>query len=138
MRFYIAGKWEEKEAVRKVQKILVQAGHSITHDWTRAEPAPATARESTLAQHAIDDHHGVRDADCYVGLFEKDLRYRGAFGEMGIAIGCGKPIILIGPHCKKFVFSYHPLVIAWYDSIEEFLHNQKIFRYAGEVKIKEV
>ncbi|KKK87357.1 hypothetical protein LCGC14_2754020, partial [marine sediment metagenome] len=38
----------------------------------------------------------------------------------------------------KCILSHHPLVIARYDSIKEFLRDQKLFRYAGEVRIKEV
>ncbi len=139
MRVYCAGKWEEKERVRIVQDILIADGHTITFDWTRAEEAPPEGelRAHVLRAHAINDHWGVRTSDLYVGLFEKDLQYRGTFAEMGIAMGCGKPCIIIGPFAKRGVFSYHPLVVAWFTDIEDF-RRHKVYKYAGEVKIKEV
>ncbi len=138
MRVYCAGKWEEKERVRVVQDILIDDGHTITFDWTRAEEAPPEGepRARVLREHAINDHRGVMISDLYVGLFEKDLQYRGTFAEMGIAIGCGKPCIIIGSFAKRGVFSYHPLVVAWFTDIEEF-GRYRVYKYGGEVKIKE-
>ena len=77
-------------------------------------------------------------ADCYVGVFEKDLFYKGSYAELGVAVGSGKPVILIGVYANKCILSHHPLVIARYPSIKEFLKDQKLFRYAGEVRIKGV
>ncbi|KKM08289.1 hypothetical protein LCGC14_1725420, partial [marine sediment metagenome] len=51
MRIYVAGKFQEKTAVRRVQAILRGAGHTITHDWTREEtlPADTVGRTAMLA-----------------------------------------------------------------------------------------
>ncbi len=140
MRIYVAGKFGEKAAVRKVMKILTDAGHTITHDWTLEEKLPpdVVGRTAMLTQYAVDDTQGVLDADCYVGVFVKDLPYKGSYAELGVAVGAGKPVILIGQYANKCILSHHPLVIARYPSIKEFLKDQKLFRYAGEVRIKEV
>ncbi len=140
MRIYVAGKFGEKAAVRKVMKILTDAGHTITCDWTLEEKLPpdVVGRTAMLTQYAVDDTQGVLDADCYVGVFVKDLPYKGSYAELGVAVGSGIPVILIGEYADKCILSNHPLVIARYPSIKEFLRDEKLFKYAGEVRIREM
>lgn len=35
VKFYVAGKWNDRGKVQAVQKILIARGHRITVDWTR-------------------------------------------------------------------------------------------------------
>ena len=132
MKVYVFGKYEDRARVRRVQGILRDAGHTITHDWTIYNP------NRSLVQDAIDDTEGVRAADLGVGVFIRPLPYEGSFGEFGMSIISGKPVIVIGRYADNFVFSNHPLVIARYPAINDFLKNEKLFKYAGEVRIKEV
>ncbi len=137
MKGYVLGKFEDKERVRRVQRKLIEAGHSITHDWTLNGPERGKTVEQKCRE-SIEDVRGVATADLVVGVFIQDLSYRGAFAELGMAIISGKPVVLIGEYGYQCLFAYHPLVIAEYHTINDFLRNEKIFKYAGEVKIKEV
>ena len=104
LKIYVAGKYEEKERIREVMNILRGVGHTITVDWT--EDAQNTR------QQAIKDLRGVADADIYVGVFEKDLPYKGALVELGAALALGKPVYILGDavHVKNCIFLRHPAV----------------------------
>lgn len=102
MRVYVAGKWEEKERVREVQQQLIAAGHTISYDWTTAT---ANSREQ-----AENDVAGVLNADAFVGVFEKDLRYSGAIAEMGMAIANGASIYILGNAIDTNIFLRLPRV----------------------------
>lgn len=104
MKIYVAGKWEEKERVREVQEQLRAAGHTITHDWTM-EPVGAVRLDCALM-----DKQGVLDAEAYVGVFEKDLPYKGAMSELGIAVATGIPIYILGTFCDNNIFTALPEV----------------------------
>src|SRR5687768_7079977 len=98
MKIYVAGKYEEKRRVRQVQDKLKAAGHAIIHDWTR-EP-----KTWSRAAVALADRQAVMDAEAYVGVFEKDLPYKGAFTEMGIAIAKNIPIYILGNAADANIF----------------------------------
>ena len=103
MRVYVAGKWEEKERVRQVQTLLRKAGHTITFDWTKSAGLG-------LEKQASRDTVGVLTADAFVGVFEKDLPYRGAYTELGMAIATGIPIYILGHAADLNIFVNLPRV----------------------------
>ena len=78
MKFYVAGKWEARDAVKNLQEDFVELGHTITVDWTWHEKAD----EGYPIQYSIDDIKGVQLADAYIGLFVEDYHYKGALVEM--------------------------------------------------------
>lgn len=90
MDVYVASKFEEQERVRAVMKILTAAGHTITHDWTHETQFGTAA--------AVRDFEGVRMSDALVLVLEKDLPYRGAWTELGIALAYGIPVYVIGTY----------------------------------------
>ena len=135
LKVYVLGKFEDVGRIRRVQAELIDAGHTISHDWTLNEQGPKSLARKR--QESIEDVEGVRASDLLVGVFIEDLPYRGAFGEFGMAIISGKPVIVIGHYADRFVFRYHPLVVAWFADIEEF-GKHKVYKYGGEVKIKEM
>lgn len=108
MKIYVAGKWEEKDRVREVQQKLQLHGHTITHDWTTEESCGDN--EDKWKSHAVNDLAGVLNADAYVGVFEKNLKYSGAIAEFGIALGNGIPIYIIGHALDTNVFMRLPQV----------------------------
>jgi len=116
--FYIAGKWEEREQIREIQKALIEKGHEITCDWTyheKDDPGyPVT--------YAVEDIEGVKNCDVYVGVFVSDLNYKGALVEMGAALATFKTVCIIGHAIDSCLFREHPLV-GWYDTVEEFLEE---------------
>lgn len=117
MRIYVSGKWEDREAVRELQKALIKMGHEITVDWTYHEKDDV-GYPRTYAQ---DDIWGVRDAQVYVGLFLKENNYKGALVELGVALGLmDKRVYIIGHAIDSCLFIHHPLVTQ-VESIEELL-----------------
>jgi hypothetical protein len=102
MRVYVAGRWTRKDEVRSVQRMLREAGHEITHDWTRADDPPAGWSQERvrgyLAQQAFEDYMGVLAAEAVVIL--DDPTGRGLYVELGIALGeteHPKRIVVVGP-----------------------------------------
>ena len=136
MKVYVIGKFEDTDRIHQVQQILIDEGHTISHDWT---PLSVGAKKTLdeKRHESVADTQGVIDAALVVGVFIADLSYRGAFGEFGMAIVSGKPVIVIGRYAERFIFLHHPLVIAQHDSIEEF-GKHKVYKYGGEVRIKEM
>lgn len=103
MRVYVASKFEEHVRAREVMSLLESWGHEITFDWG------SVARPD--AQKSDMDLQGVLDADALVCVFEKDLAYRGAWVEFGVALGLGKPIYVLGDAMDgKCVFLAHPSI----------------------------
>lgn len=98
-KVYVAGKFEDKENVRRVQQRLRDLGFEITHDWT-----PDDA--SDLQKSAVEDFEGVLQADFLVVL-NHTLLY-GAAVEIGIALGLGRPVYVIGPQVRDNVFWHLP------------------------------
>ena len=109
MKLYVAGKWEEAERVREVMWALVDAGHTITFDWTRNEQMSEAAAES--------DWDGVMKADALVLVVEKDLPYKGAMAEFGMAVARRIPIYVIGSHNDSNIFMRLPFVRKGYGDL---------------------
>lgn len=106
MKIYVAGKWEDRQRISHIMRILEGMGEEITCDWTHHEYED----ESYPDQYAVDDAEGVKGADLYIGVFLDDYQYRGALVEMGIALGVGIPIWLYGSKQDNCIFSHHPSV----------------------------
>lgn len=103
MRFYVASKFENKEAVGHVIEKLGVFGHQVTYDWRYA-------KVNDMDQ-AVRDYLGVEMADFVVGIFEKDAVYKGAIAEIGMAIAWQKPIFIIGNWLDNMIFMKLPTVI---------------------------
>ncbi len=103
MKFYVAGKFEDKERVRLAQRCIEAAGHEITHDWTMAEALGGRSE-------ARDDMEGVKDADALLFVnVDPDLLYAGSLVEIGMAVAWDKPVYFINTeHMKRNVFYHLP------------------------------
>ena len=111
MNIYVAGGFDHWRAIREIQALLRDAGHSITYDWTRAaeqvergNPEP----RSSWPAIAEEEIYGVHEAQLLV------VRLPGAHGthaELGAALACGVPVVLAYagdlPDCIAY---HHPLV----------------------------
>ncbi len=103
MKIYVAGKFELADRVRETMFQLVDAGHTITYDWT--------LQTEVNAAQAVADLRGVVEADALVAVFEHLVSYRGALVEFGVALGLGKPIYVIGNALDDhLIFLHHPSV----------------------------
>ena len=112
MKVYVAAKFENKEEVRAVYALLLQAGHEVTVDWT-VEPGEEDLGSEDY--HKLQEEWAIKDAqgviDCDVLVMLPHDRSKGAYAELGMAIALGKKSILVLPE-KPFncVFFHHPLV----------------------------
>ena len=102
MNFYVATKWEDRGSAKVLMDALVKRGHHITYDWT--------VQEQELPQQAIADLQGVFSADYLVVLAEHHRPYRGVYVELGAALACGRPVLLVGDGLDECLFIRHPLV----------------------------
>jgi len=121
MRFYVATKFENLNEARLFMEALKYWGHEITHDWTVHETEDGHSRR----EHAVLDIDGVIKADALVLVWYPDMR--GAFVEMGVALGLNKSVYLIGWPRDDTIFYDHPLVIRCGDQREFFSeYRQKV------------
>jgi len=85
-KVYVAGL--DLERAHRVMQLLKSHGHKVTYDWA------TSYKEEDQGQKAFDERQGIRDADIVVYLWEKgqeSARY-----EAGMAMGLGKPIVVVG------------------------------------------
>jgi len=108
MRFYVAGKFEDKERIERLMEKLRNQGHEITHDWTRYDHSEDVYE---MRCRAKDNIQGVKQADVLIMVLIDDLQYTGTFVEMGIAIAEKKPIIIIGNQRNDNIFTKLPNVV---------------------------
>lgn len=115
MRFYVASRLANLEAVRELIKGLTDLGHNVTHDWTRYG----------LKRRESDPEHRARIADyqmkgVVVAGFVVVLTPCGfnTHVELGAALACGIPVILVGTQEDRragrdydCVFHFHPFVM---------------------------
>jgi len=110
LKIYVAGKWEEKETIRKLMNLLESVGHEITCDWTKHE-YPVDNIKETLKAYAIADIQAIADCDILIFYAENNLPYHGAFCEMGAALALGKLVFIVGDAIDSCIFTHHPLVM---------------------------
>jgi nucleoside 2-deoxyribosyltransferase len=117
MKVYLAGKWEERDKCKYLMNKLIEAGFEITCDWTN-HVNPPEGEEYKLSGYAYADIKGVQDADCLIFYAVFPHNYRGAFVEMGAALGLGKPVYVIGHGIDGCIFLYHNHVMK-FDKLSE-------------------
>ncbi len=123
MRFYIASKIENGEAVTRLATRLKAAGHIQTYDWAVHGPVfkpDKTADQNVWAMRSVAtaEMSGVSSADVVIALLPGG---RGTHVEIGAAIALAKLVILCGDFEKEMTgkgdypwpcaFYYHPLVV---------------------------
>jgi nucleoside 2-deoxyribosyltransferase len=121
MQIYVAAKFENKQEVRRVQKILEANGHTITYDWTQED---ATGREGDALQYylqqcAVNDHNAV--FECDVMLFLSQNNCQGAFTELGLAIAWGRPVYIVGHTTNIFTRLGPEYGVFTFDTVEQAL-----------------
>ncbi len=99
MKFYVASKFEHASAVSRAIAELTVAGHAVTLDWTKHEQfdwnKPREA-ERLAWKYSYLDVEGVRSADVFIMLTYNGLSMRGAYVELGVALGLGKLVYIVG------------------------------------------
>lgn len=114
MKFYVAGKWDDKPTARRVMREIRSGGHIVTHDWTTYE-VMYTDEEERMSVCAAKDIEGVRDCNILVAIMiDFDYAYRGTYTEIGAAIALRKKVYIIGPSTTTAAnncFWHHPDII---------------------------
>ena len=107
MKVYIAGKYEERELIKKYADQLRAEGHTITKAWFERP-------DMDLSEEAIEDVIGVVSADVCIFVFEHDLPYSGALTEFGMALVGYRDhfplVIVVGHACDRNIFMHIPCV----------------------------
>lgn len=132
MGVYVAGKFEEVEAVRAAQSLLQDAGFRITHDWTGESTAGKAPEEigPFLEVCAENDYVGVTEADAVL-LLNHDRAF-GAMVETGIAISRGIPVFVVGYKIRDNIFFHlgSDYGVYLFDTVEEAIQALKEMRSA--------
>ncbi|MFA5003895.1 MAG: hypothetical protein WC498_01290 [Candidatus Saccharimonadales bacterium] len=123
MKIFVSGQIADVENVRQVQQRFIDAGHTITHDWTRNEADDRMLSDDAdklkdmveTSRRARLDIQGVVDCDVYVICTDNEISGKGMYVELGAALALcttnGSPrIYLIGKMNHMSVFYFHPLV----------------------------
>jgi hypothetical protein len=97
-------------AARHVRDVLTAAGHAVTSTWHEPGSARATADEDWRGLIGGRNDLEIRSSDVLVLVACKNDVPGGKFVEAGIAIGAGKPVVVLG-HRENRVL-WHPLVKA--------------------------
>lgn len=124
MKIFVSGQIGDIENVRNVQQRLIDAGHTITHDWTRNETgdkmlagdAEKLANLEETAKRAELDINGVIDADAYVLCSDNANPGKGLYVELGAALALNTTratpkVYILGALNHMSVFYFHPSVV---------------------------
>jgi len=105
-QLYIAAPWVSRADVPAIADMFEREGYHITERWWEHRDVPnypnntTPAEDFELRQQAIKDVNGVILADALVLL--NTQKSEGKIVEMGIAIACRKPVIVVGARTNLF------------------------------------
>lgn len=119
-RIFVSGQLDDVNCVKDAYKRLLEAGHSITHDWTESDVF-LSSKEAKLENkeeaglRARKDLDGVIVCDVYILLSNNEKAGKGMYVELGAALALkevtGKPeIYVVGEMNHMSVFYLHPSV----------------------------
>lgn len=124
MKIFVSGQIGDVENVRNIQQKLIDAGHQITHDWTRNETgdkmlegdAAKLADIAETGRRAKLDIQGVVDADAYVMCTDNSNPGKGMYVELGAALALNvtrnsPKVFIVGALNHMSVFYFHPAAI---------------------------
>lgn len=122
MKFYIAGRFPQKDKVREVQDRVREKGHEITADWTSHDDIKDFFQQKRLSEeYALEDVEGVRECEVFVLIGNEEGR--GSHLELGVALASNtEKIYVIGQQRDEFLFYFHPEVERR-ESIDEVLEE---------------
>jgi hypothetical protein len=116
MKIFVTGQWDSREEIQQIYNVLINEGHTITHDWTVSDGigSPEDNRHEA-GKRAAKDLDGVLAADAYIYCSNHLTPGRGMYVELGAALAAqkltGKPqVYLVGKLNFPSVFYFHPQV----------------------------
>ncbi|MCC7570240.1 hypothetical protein KO465_02750 [Candidatus Micrarchaeota archaeon] len=116
MRFYVSGRFYDREKIIEVFQYLKSRGYEIANDWTEHKNLRGEYGENMelSVKYTNEDVEGVRNCDVFVLISDKQGG-TGMHTEFGIALNSllekNKPkIYVIGEHTSRCMFYFHPKV----------------------------
>lgn len=127
MKFYIAGKWQDRGNAKYVMQQIESMGHQVTCDWTHHDFDKGGVVASTikLSNIAMEDFAGVNECEVYVAILVNPYEYKGLWVEMGLAMAWEKVIWTVGHYGDSCIFMNHPTISHKFDDIAELLNYIK-------------
>lgn len=134
MRVYIGAKFGNKDKVTSLSKKLEEKDIVNNYNW--ALDLKDEESEEDLIESAKKELNAIKDSDCVIFLLPLG---RGSHVELGMALACGKQVILCGESDEVFEndpVNFYKLpeiikVVESYDGIED-----KIIELLSDSKIK--
>lgn len=141
MRIYLAAPYGARDWVRGHAATLRDLGFEVTSSWldeqheinAGTQGAATALSDDTVAGHALQDLDDVEGSDLVVLFTAAAAGVEGGGGrhvETGYAIGCSKPVVVVGEPENVFHRLGLPLVQVVSDWGEALVSVQR--RYAGE------
>lgn len=103
-KIYVAGKWEDREIIRDIHKVLTSNGYAITCDWTYH------TKHVDSVKRALEDINGVRQCELLIAYMKNEYAYKGVWAEIGAALALYKQVIVIGDKADACIFINRPFV----------------------------
>ena len=94
---YVAGKWFDKDRIRKMQQNIVNYGFLISHDWTDVETKHKYSADKSIFRDC-DISAAVNSYAVVAVLDDPEYPYRGTTCEITAADSHGVPVILRSIH----------------------------------------
>ena len=113
MKVYLAARWEQGPLMRQWRAALEIRGHTVTARWldVQASGLRAIEGDEIMRENALHDFQDIKDCDLMIVYSPRSGFGSGRGGrhaELGIALGMGKPVVLVGEH--ENIFHWHPAV----------------------------
>lgn len=122
MKFYIAGKFENKETVLALYERVRAAGHEVSYDWTtHIKSKPYSEHVERIRQYAENELNAILDSDVFIYLTHE--RGTTLHMEFGTALAKAKlagnvKIYAVGEYNERSPWHFNPLVTR-VDSVEQ-------------------
>jgi hypothetical protein len=133
IKFYVAGRFSDRERIRKTMDLIEERGGEITYDWTKHTPiSPYHQNPQTAAEYSQGDIRGVTTCNILIIALPESPEDRkfgtGTSAELGAALamresGHDNPrIIMVGDKTEPdFPLMIYHHAVEWSQSIEEAL-----------------
>jgi len=127
MKWYFASRTRHQESISKINKVLLNNGHSVVFDWTELGVLkPFEENVHSCKTIAEDISRSIPHADIFVLI--SDAAGTDMFVELGIAIAQWTEykktkIYVVGKHNKRSLMHFHPSIIHA-DSLKEVLNKE--------------
>lgn len=129
MKFYVASRFGNFEAVRRMNDAIQKMGHMLTMDWTKTgelgcSSHPERLGDPTVLAYAVSDKHGAMNCDVLILLVTDDMC--GAYMEVGMALAMGRPVFVVGEIKRWSIFYHLPQILFFKNEWDCIQHLRKM------------